>query len=344
MVQKPLITVIIIAYKRKEFILEAIKSALHQNIDKQNYEIIVVKNFTDDKIDSFISSYNIKNITSKDKTLLGKILEGALISSGYFISMLEDDDVFKFNKLYEIKREYESNPKIIYIHNNYELINQNNEIIPRKNVNFDTRCVTNPDIIKSKKINFCLNYGYHNNSCITIKRSILLNNYTFLSNFTSNNWVDLSLLFLSLSYIKSSRENYCLLITNQILTEYRIHQSLSAFIPEDHKHFVIKGTQIDDVEMILIRKLSDYVSTPVNYYILSFLNIENLLFSILDPLYHGLSKLEKTKLIIRILFRKYKVISKRSIRIIIISILSLFIGERLIRVILIKLLKNGKYI
>ena len=45
------ISVIIIAYKRKEFLLGAIKSVLNQTLDKKYYEIIVVKNYKDDAID-----------------------------------------------------------------------------------------------------------------------------------------------------------------------------------------------------------------------------------------------------------------------------------------------------
>lgn len=341
----PLITVIIVAHKRKMFILEAIRSVLHQTLDKKYYETIVIKNFADELVDSFLSSHNIKNIISKEETLFGKILEGASIATGYFISILEDDDIFKTHKLYEIKNAYEYNPNIVYIHNNYEIINENH-IKYNKNKKFDTKYIKTLDIMESKKqkINFCLNFGYHNNSCITIKTAILLNNYEFLLTLKSNSWVDLSLLFLSLSYIQENRENYCLLVTNKILSEYRIHQSLSSFIPKDSKHFVHQGVQISDDEMTLIKGLSNYAGNPLKHYIFSFLNIENLLFSIIDPVYHGLSKAESIKLIVKIIFNKYKVMSKRGVRIIILSILSLVIGVKIIRTMLLKVLKNGKYI
>ena len=38
----PYISVIITAYNRKEFLLNAIKSALNQTLDKKYYEIIVI--------------------------------------------------------------------------------------------------------------------------------------------------------------------------------------------------------------------------------------------------------------------------------------------------------------
>ena len=102
--QNPLITVIIVAYKRTNYILDAIKSVIDQTIDKDTFELIVIKNFSNNVIDKYIHLHGIKNILSSDTTLLGKILEGTMIASGKFISILEDDDFFKPNKLYEIKK------------------------------------------------------------------------------------------------------------------------------------------------------------------------------------------------------------------------------------------------
>jgi Glycosyl transferase family 2. len=56
------ISVIITAYNRKEFLLDAIKSALKQTLPKDKYEIIVIKNFKDNLIDDFINENNIKSI------------------------------------------------------------------------------------------------------------------------------------------------------------------------------------------------------------------------------------------------------------------------------------------
>jgi len=43
----PFISVIIVAHNRREFLLEAVNSALHQTLPKDEYEIIVVKNFSE---------------------------------------------------------------------------------------------------------------------------------------------------------------------------------------------------------------------------------------------------------------------------------------------------------
>ena len=49
----PYISVIITAYNRKEYLLDAINSVINQTLDKKYYEIIVIKNYNDSKIDDF---------------------------------------------------------------------------------------------------------------------------------------------------------------------------------------------------------------------------------------------------------------------------------------------------
>jgi len=54
MENKLYISVIITAYNRKEFLLDAFNSALNQTLSRDKHEIIVTKNFRDSKIDSYI--------------------------------------------------------------------------------------------------------------------------------------------------------------------------------------------------------------------------------------------------------------------------------------------------
>ena len=136
----PYISVIVIAYNRKDFLLNAIKSVVNQTLDKKYYEIIVVKNFRDNSIDDFIGSNNITNIYSCDITAGGKLIEGIRISKGYIISFLEDDDKFK------------NNINLCYYHNLCIPINSKGEPI---NI---TRINTSPDF---------------NMSSISIKKSII---------------------------------------------------------------------------------------------------------------------------------------------------------------------------
>jgi glycosyltransferase involved in cell wall biosynthesis len=52
----PLISVIIVAYNRREFIRETVKSVANQTLPKDEYELIVVKNFEDAYVDDVVKT------------------------------------------------------------------------------------------------------------------------------------------------------------------------------------------------------------------------------------------------------------------------------------------------
>ena len=110
---------IIIAYNRKEYLVDAIKSVTNQTLDKKYYEIIVIKNYNDCKIDDFINTNNIINIFSSDNSLSGKIYNALKIANGKIISFLEDDDLFFPSKLMEIYANFINNKDLVYYHNNF---------------------------------------------------------------------------------------------------------------------------------------------------------------------------------------------------------------------------------
>ncbi|AOL17296.1 hypothetical protein BFU36_11915 [Sulfolobus sp. A20] len=63
------ISVIITAHNRRKFLKEAITSALNQEFDKDKYEIIVMKNFEDQEIDSFMKEKNVKSLYTEEEKL-----------------------------------------------------------------------------------------------------------------------------------------------------------------------------------------------------------------------------------------------------------------------------------
>jgi glycosyltransferase involved in cell wall biosynthesis len=54
--KKPFISVIITAYNRREFIRDAVNSVINSVLPEDEYEIIVVKNFRDEYVDSIVAN------------------------------------------------------------------------------------------------------------------------------------------------------------------------------------------------------------------------------------------------------------------------------------------------
>lgn len=113
----PFISVIITAHNRREFLLDAVNSALNQTLPKDEYEVIVVKNFEDNRIDEFLEEHNVKNIVTNEGPLGAKIARGVEESEGEVISLLEDDDLWLPQKLEKVKQVFQDE-NVIYYHNN----------------------------------------------------------------------------------------------------------------------------------------------------------------------------------------------------------------------------------
>lgn len=112
-----LISVIIVAYDRKKFILEAIQSAINQTLPRERYEVIVIKNFTNESIDKFATRNGVINIISDEKSLSGKLYEAIRIAKGEIISFLEDDDRFYAGKLETVFNNFAKDKNLVYYHN-----------------------------------------------------------------------------------------------------------------------------------------------------------------------------------------------------------------------------------
>jgi hypothetical protein len=102
-------SVVVVDYKRKKYILDALQSIKNQKgIDLNDIEVIVVKYYQDEKIDNYIKenfpNYKIINLDPNDPDhYVGRtISEGIKAASNNLIFLLEDDDMFTENKISRI--------------------------------------------------------------------------------------------------------------------------------------------------------------------------------------------------------------------------------------------------
>ncbi|MGC9107703.1 MAG: glycosyltransferase family 2 protein [Infirmifilum sp.] len=116
------ISVIVTAYNRKRYLLGAVKSALNQTLPRDHYEVIVIKNFRDDLIDSKLNEWGVTNLYSESVGLGAMIYEALQVAKGDVISFLDDDDEFLPGKLERVAQEF-SDP-IGFFYNKQEFINE----------------------------------------------------------------------------------------------------------------------------------------------------------------------------------------------------------------------------
>jgi len=215
---KPYITVILLDYNRKEFLLDAFNSALNQTLDRSKYEIIVTKNFRDSKIDNYIKKRGGKLVFFEKGNYGEQVADALKYAKGEVICFLEDDDLFTKEKLKTIYSLI--NDKIGYIHNSMFYIDEKgNQIKNEKYGNSETKMLVR-DKDKDKKFNI----PSINPSAICIKKELLVGNKNVkeaLSKIISG--PDTFYYFVALD------SNCDMLAIPDKLTKYRIHGSNTSF-------------------------------------------------------------------------------------------------------------------
>ena len=221
-----LISVIIVAYNRKKYLVKALNSILNQGVGRDNYEIIVVKNFKDEKIDSFIESIDAKNIFTQEITLGAKLKIGIEASKGEVLTFLEDDDLFFVGKL-EFLIEKFRKQDLGFIHNEYFYINEKGEEIKLGNKYKLKSPISKKgaDDIYSFLRKSIRAQGFFNLSCISVKKSILTAKSLVLlkgMQIAADNFM----------FYVACDSKMDVLITNETYTGYRVHNENASFYIE----------------------------------------------------------------------------------------------------------------
>ena len=112
----PLISVVIPTYNRADLIPKAIQSVLDQNY--QNWELIIVDNYSDDGTKEVIDSFKDSRISMLLHPRTGSVAAsrnmGVLHSKGEWIAFLDSDDWWFPAKLSSVCEVIHSNPDLIY--------------------------------------------------------------------------------------------------------------------------------------------------------------------------------------------------------------------------------------
>lgn len=112
---EPLISVIITAYNRKEYLRQAVYSALNQTLPKHKYEIILTKNFETEH-DKEWEKRGVKLIWFDGEGIGPRVADALQYCKGRIIAPLDDDDWWEPNKLEHVARLLIKDSNIIYYH------------------------------------------------------------------------------------------------------------------------------------------------------------------------------------------------------------------------------------
>jgi len=219
-VGEPYISVIVPAYNRRKYLLGAVNSVLSQNFPRHLYEIIVVKNFRDEAIDSKLQEWGVVNLYSDHRGLGAKIVEALEVARGEVVSFLEDDDEFLPGKLQRVYSSFKAKGTLDFYHNRELFIDEAGNRLGKREYPESCQGYVS-DAEKWRYLRAIENCPFKGNSFISIRRDVLLRRADVLKQLTPA--VDEYCLSSAVLYGRD------LLFDRAVLTAYRLHPDQSMF-------------------------------------------------------------------------------------------------------------------
>ena len=262
-----IISVIVTEYKKRGYLLHALRSVFNQTLTRDKYEVIVVKKEEDKEVDDYARKNGAKIIYDDSEKFGENVYNALLEAKGDIISLLNDDDMFTQNKLEEVYHIFKEE-RVSGIRNAHLYIDSNNNILFNPiNDNNIYRYFVNRYNYNHKKYFYLLGVD----SCISIRRELIDEDIKY-----QNRIIDT---YLTISAICKT-EDMKALFYGKPLTYYRIH-SQNTSMPRTLEDIVnLKKNYLEDEERIYnkfyncgkeIRKTLKlrFLGTKLGYYLLS---------------------------------------------------------------------------
>ena len=215
-------SVIIFDFNRPTFIKDAIAS-IKKNSNETDVEIILIKSYKDIKIEKFLVENNVHYIDLMEKTSQSDYIKASVnAASGEIMIFMDDDDLFYPEKIRHIISIFQANQNLGYYHNNFDTIDEFENIISNKNYKtpkFKSLYISNVKKLlffkdrKNLRLLLKIRPDF-NSSSIAIRKSLLSE---FSMEYTFNVRPDS---FIFTAALISSKD---IMFENKVLTHYRIY-------------------------------------------------------------------------------------------------------------------------
>jgi hypothetical protein len=244
---RPVISVLIVAYFRRSFLLTAVNSVTAQRTSRTEPEIVVVKNFPDAELDEFLNLEGVKIIEFGSETYGATISRAVRECRGEIVAFLEDDDAFEGAKLGRLREIFGGGSRVVFYHNDYREIDDRGEALAgsssRRSIDRRTKLRLSESFEGPAKLDMFDRMGDSvaeaHMSCVAMRRSTLERVLTRLERIPIG--VDFFLFFVALA------SDGAVMIDPGKLTLYRRHFANSSralsFDPRQYRQLV-EGTRV----------------------------------------------------------------------------------------------------
>ncbi len=118
----PLVSVVVVAHTRREFLREALDSVRQQDVPRDQVEIVVVKNFRDASVDDQIRTLGGQSILSPDLAAGPKFAAGVRATRAAILTFLDYDDQYEPRRLRTVLAAFRAHPDLGFYHNQFSYI------------------------------------------------------------------------------------------------------------------------------------------------------------------------------------------------------------------------------
>jgi len=126
----PEIAVIVGAYRRREFLLGAVRSVLAQDLARERYELLVTKNFEDPAIDRTLADLGVVALLDDDRRIGPWLMRAVERTRAPLVAFLDDDDELEPGRLSAVLRVFEEHPEIGFYRNRVRVIDGGGAPLP----------------------------------------------------------------------------------------------------------------------------------------------------------------------------------------------------------------------
>ena len=183
-----MITVIVTAYNRKEFLHEAMNSLVNQTLDKQYFEVVLLTNFEYDT--SSYDSINIRHFILEGS--VGEYMYKAIeVAKGEILCFLDDDDLYDRNKLLIILNNF-SETTVYFKHNiqpfhSITELNEGASIYRNKLRNIHSKNIKHPNLFAYNRTSIALRKSFISVYLEQLRGLDVSEDWFFFLSFTSSN-------------------------------------------------------------------------------------------------------------------------------------------------------------
>jgi glycosyltransferase involved in cell wall biosynthesis len=231
------ISVIIISDLRKRFLKRAVESVLSQELDRDLFELIVVKRFEDKSLDTFLKVCGVRVLRCDEERIGPKYYMGLQAAKGEVIAFLEDDDAWLPGKLARIYSVFSRFDKVCFYHNSIMPVDEQMHVVAGTMLDAQLEAAKkfSANILPASSLSFRDIEKLYESGAAFNMSSMCIRKNCFLKH--SKLFRDIDLLPDPILFMLSLANNGLIFLDNEQLTMYGVHFDEHRISSEENSNY-----------------------------------------------------------------------------------------------------------